>query len=297
MEDDIYLCGWAQSENGFELWLKSRPRVRARGRTYLEAEDALLQTIAEVLSVYHAVLEFVPPLPKSEFDKRYSTPELYVVRGDAGFGADEPRRIPFETKDECAQRVAWYDDFFVAPICRQCGTPGGRRSERPLKLRSVDGRYDGGHVIFAGAFLDVFSETFFMLLTASERQNVQLRLVERERRARKQFFELLGPSGPPLVAVASRQPSGWHCETCGARYFPYFWSDDASIRCFVARADLPQPVPDVFTIGTQPNVSLCMSAGRWSSLVGKRGTRGLISQLVGVVPDEEVIREPSLKPR
>ena len=102
MEEDVYLCGWTESADGFELWVKSRPGIRARGRTYREAESALLDAIAKACGVYFAVLEFSPPLPRSEFDKKYSNPELYIVCGDDRFETDEPRRVMFETEDERA---------------------------------------------------------------------------------------------------------------------------------------------------------------------------------------------------
>jgi hypothetical protein len=297
MEDGIYLCRWKETSEGFELWMKSRPQIRAKGRTYLEAEDAFLATIAEVLGVYHAVLEFVPPLPHSEFDRRYATPELYVVLGDDRFEADEPRRIPFETDDERAQRQAWYDNFFTLACCRTCGFSPGSRNERPLKLRYVSNRYEGGFVYLAGASLHVFSENFLMLLSRAERRPLQFQLVDCLKKTRKQFFELVGPSGPPLVALTTGKVTGWQCTACGARVFGYDYSPDKSIYTFIARADLAQPCPEVFTIGTQPNVLLCMSAQRWADLVGQRGGRGLISRLVGVVPDDEVVRQPNLEPR
>jgi hypothetical protein len=135
------------------------------------------------------------------------------------------------------------------------------------------------------------------LLSSEERKQLQLQLVDRPKRSRKQFFELIGPSGPPIVAVASRKACGWRCEACGARVFGYDYSQDTDIDTFIAGSDLPQPVPQVFTVGIQPNVRFCVTADRWVSLVGLPGTRGLVSRPVGVVPDEEVIRNPDLKPR
>jgi hypothetical protein len=297
MEDDVYLCGWTQSPDGFELWVKARPRIRARGATYLAAEEGLLDAIAKALGVYFAVLEFIPPLPQSEFDKKYSTPELYTICGDDRFETDEPRRVMFETEDERAQREPWYDKFFVAPFCRDCWTPGGPRNESKITLTHVRSSYDGGFVLLANAWLRIFSERFLELLSSVERERLQFRLVDRSKRSRKTFFELIGPCGPPLIALAGRPVKGWRCPTCGARVFGYDYSPDVSISSFIAKSDLPAPLPQIFTIGTQPNVELCVTAQRWATMVDQSGTRGFVSGLLGVVPDDEVVRTPDLELR
>ena len=297
MEDDVYLCGWTQSAEGFELWVRSRPHIRAQGSTYLEAEEAFLEAIIQAGGAYHAVLEFVPPLPRSEFDEKHSRPELFLIAGDDRFETDEPRRIPFETDAECAQRQSWYDAFFVAPCCKVCMMPPGRRNERRLRLTHVRSSYDGGFVLLAGAMLHVFSERFLMLLSKDERQQLQFQLVDRRRKSAKQFFELVGPSGPPFVALAGREVNGWQCSACGTRVFGYEYSPETMIHSFIAHADLPTALPPVFTVGAQPNVSLCVTAERWASLVSRPGTRGLTSRLLGVAPDDETVRIPNLKPR
>jgi len=297
VEYGIYICGWAEIADGFEVWVRSRPHVRARGKTQLEAGEALTVAIATAGGAHFAVLEFVPPLPQSEFDKKYSSPELYQVGGDDSFSTNRPRRIPFETDEERTLRWSWYDEFFVAPCCTTCRQPGGPRSERVLVLTDASIKYDAGVVHLTGPSLRVFSENFLALLSKEERQRLQFRLVKRPRRSRKQFFELIGPSGPPQVAVAGREVQGWQCVSCGARCFGHAYSPDISIGDCIARADLPRPLPSVFTIGTQPDVSLCVTAQRWASLVGQPGTRGCLSRLVGVIPDEDLIRNPELPPR
>ena len=297
MEEDVYLCGWSKSGHGIELWVKSRPHLRSRGRTYSEAEDALLEVIARVCGVHHAVFEFVPPLPKSTFDERYSRPELYTIWGDDRCETDEPRRTPFESEAQRAVRLSWYDTFFVAPCCRDCGMPLGPRSETQLRLTQLNSSYDGGFVTLAGAMLYVFSERFLGLLSNDERERLEFRLVDRPPKSRKKFFELIGPSGPPQVALVGREPRGWRCARCDARVFGYSNSPHVAVTNFIARSDLPDPLPQIFTIGTQPNIELCATAERWAGLVGKRGTRGLISRLLGVVPDAEVVRAPELEVR
>jgi hypothetical protein len=241
------------------------------------------------------VLEFVPPLPQTDFDRAYSAPEFYSICGDDRCEADEPKRIPFEPEHERAAREKWYDGFFDSPCCEICRISQGLRNDRPLNLTYV-GKYDGGFVGFAGSTLRVYSEAFLMLLSAAECSRLRFKRVERNKKARKQYFELIGPAGPPYVAIRNVEFSGWECPSCKARSFGH-WSETSAMTNFVARADLPQPMPEVFTIGPPHSLALCVTADRWAQMVGQRGTRGMVSMPIGVVPDDEVDRAPQLPPR
>lgn len=297
MEEDVYICGWRQLDSEVELWVETRPTIRVTGKDYREAEELLLELIATKLGVHFAALELVPPLPKSDFEKRYSTPKLLTIRGDERFEMYKPGRVMFETPEERSVRQQWYDQFFVAPCCRRCWTAGGPRNETTLKLTHFRGSFDGGFVGLANIMISIYSEEFLNLLSSEERAGLDLRPVELTRQSRKRFFELLGPSGPPLVALAEHPVNGWRCPACGARVFGYQGSQEVSIDSFIAKSDLPSPLPQIFTVGSQPNVELCVTAERWATLVGQAGTRGLISHRVGAAPDNEVVREPDLPPR
>lgn len=233
-------------------------------------------------------------MPQTDFDRRYAQPAIVSLGSNEGYSTNEPKRIPFETPEEREVRESWYDGFFEVPLCRKCHTPQGPRNRRPLHLTWAKG--EGGFVSFQGATLRVFSEDFLMMLSEEEHRRLKFQLVERSKRARKQYFELLGPAGAPNVAIRGLDFTGWHCGLCGTRSFGY-WSEAASMIRFVARADLPDPLPEVFTIGPLHHLELCVTAERWSRMVGQRGTRGIVSMPIGVVPDEEVERAPELPPR
>jgi hypothetical protein len=284
MEHDVYVCGWSETSDGFELLIISRPRIRGYGRNFAEAEQSLLGAILDEGGAIQAVLEFDPPLPQSEVERKYTNPELYTICGDERF----------ETDDERINRESWYDEFFTSPCCRECRVPQGHRNDRQLNFTYIRNNYDGGIVNFAGALMYIFSEQFLKLLSRDEKQHMEFRPVNRTGKARKQYFELAGPSGPPMVAVAGFNMSGWVCETCGFKQFGY-WAEGVSVRDFIADSDLPSPHPEVFTVGVAPNVSLCVTTNRWATMVGKTGTRGFTSQPLGVVADREVIRDPELK--
>jgi hypothetical protein len=295
MEHGVYLCSWSRSPDGFALWVKSRPRIRGEGDTYAEAEERLIEAIQNAGGAAQAVLEFEPPLPKSTLDGKYTTPELYLIGGDDRFETNAARGVGSETVAEREERFKWVDEFFESPICRKCAFASSPRGKKPLLLEYVPRRYDGafGYVGHEGATtLQVLSEAFLDLLTPEERRNLQVRPVEGKARAKK-FFELAGPAGPPFVAVAGLKISGWRCVACDHRTWGY-WLEGMAIHSFIAKADLPSTLSGVFTVGEPPEVHVAATGERWKQLVGRKGTRGFVSHMLGVVPDYELVRHPNL---
>jgi hypothetical protein len=297
MEHNVYLCSWSRSTSGYALWVQARPQIHADGATYREAEERLLAAIQDAGGAMQAVLEFDPPLPKSTLETKYTDPEVLLICGDDRFETDAARPQPFETEAERHERLKGIDVFFQAPVCRKCKYASSPRSEKPLSVTCAPSRYDGafGHVGHeAGTTIQLLSEEFIGLLSPEERRHLEFRPVKRSARARK-FHELIGPSGPPFVAVADMKVSGWRCPQCDHRTWGY-WSEGLSIDSFVARSDLPRSPQGVFTVGVLPEVQLAATAERWHELVGRKGTRGIVSRLLGVVPDREVVRLPELPP-
>ena len=120
MDHSVYLCGWRQSSEGFSLWTTAEPRLHPEAPTYLLAEERLLEAIRGHGGAMQAVLEFDPPLPKSEQESKYSHPELHLICGDDRFETDAPGVAPFETEEQREARLAWLDTFFERPVCRKC---------------------------------------------------------------------------------------------------------------------------------------------------------------------------------
>ncbi|HXC36883.1 MAG TPA: hypothetical protein VNV43_13475 [Candidatus Acidoferrales bacterium] len=295
MEHAVYLCAWSRSRDGYSLWVTSRPKLRANGSTHAEAEERLIRAIQDAGGATHAVLEFDPPLPKSILEAKYAKPEIYLICGDDRFETNVAKGSPFESAAELEERLKGIDAFFQSPICRKCKYSSSPRSDEPLSLSYAPARYDGafGHVGKLGmTTLQLFSGEFLDLLTPQERQYLKLRPVIRKRPARK-FYELLGPAGPPLVAVAGLKISGWRCSKCGHRIWGY-WVEGLSIRTFIAASDLPPFLRGIFTVGIPPEIHLAVTSERWKALVGQKGTRGFTSNLLGVVPEHEVVRVPEL---
>ena len=296
MEHAVYICSWNRSRTGYRLWVKSRPQLCAEGPTYAEAEERFIHAIRETGGAIQAVMEFDPPLPKSALESKYANPEIYRICGDDRFETDIHRACPYATDAEIEEYLGKVGAYYEQPICRKCQRSAGRRSDKPLTLTFAPRQYDGAFGTVGdgpGAFIQVFSEDFLGLLTRTERDHLEFRRVVRSRKARD-FFELIGPAGPPEVAVVGLECAGWRCSRCNYRTWGY-WLKDLSIQSFVARSELPQPLPGVFTVGVPPEVELAVTAKRWKELVGRKGTRGFTSSQIGVVADHEVVRVPELK--
>jgi hypothetical protein len=293
MEHAVYICSWSRSSDGFTLWVKSRPQIRASAPTYAEAEERLIEAIQDTGGAMQAVMEFDPPLPKSILEEKYSTPEIYLIGGDDRFETDAPRWKSPESRQEVEERLRWLDAFYDQPVCRKCKYTSGRRNDKPVTL-TYAGKYDGAFGSFGtdgGPSHQLVSEEFLALLEPDEKRSLQFQPTVRK--GRKKFYELVGPEGPPYVAVAGITISGWRCTQCDHRTWGY-WVEGMAINSFVARSDLSAQSNGVFTVGTFPEIQLAVAAPRWKALLDKKGTRGFASRQIGVVPDHEVVRCPEL---
>ena len=133
-EDAVYICGWSQTEDGFEVWVKVAPDgATARGTTCEAAIETFLDVIIKRGGAYLAPFWKSPPSP-SDFDRRYSQPAIVAISGDERYETDEPKRTWFEPPEERVVRESWYDGLFEVPLCRKCHTPRGARNRRPLHL-------------------------------------------------------------------------------------------------------------------------------------------------------------------
>ena len=293
MEHAVYICSWSRSSDGFALWVKSRPQIRVSAPTYAEAEERLIEAIQDAGGAMQAVMEFDPPLPKSTLEEKYSRPEIYLIGGDDRFETDAPRWNWSESGHDIEERLRWLDAFYDKPVCRKCKYTSGRRNAKPVTL-TYAGKDDGAFGSFGtdgGPNHQLVSEEFLKLLGPDEKRRLEFQPTVRK--GRKRFYELVGPEGPPHVAVAGLKINGWRCTECDHRTWGY-WVESMAISTFVARADLPPQLSGIFTVGTFPEIELAVTASRWREMLSQKGTRGFASRQVGVVPVHEVVRRPEL---
>lgn len=295
MEQNVYICTWKKSNGVFALSVTSRPHICASAPTFSEAEDRLVDAIQRSGGALHAVLEFAPRRPASDFDARFLDPEILLICGDDRFETDAPRRTPFEDPRQLEERLKRLDAFYEAPVCRHCSHTVARRTDKRIKLTYAPVKFDGAFGTLGydgGPNHQLVSEQFLSILTPEEKGRLEFRPAERKRG--RNFFELVGPAGPRFVAVAGMIAHGWSCPTCG--HCKWGHSHEAgSIDCFIARADLQPQLAGLFTVGGFPEIELCVTASRWDELVGKAGTRGFVSRPLGVVPEDAVEHRPQLR--
>lgn len=295
MDNHVYNCGWSNVDDKFKLWLISDPDVRATAKGFKEAEEALRDVIANTCGTKQASIEFIPPLPKSDFDLKYSASDLVLVSGDEGFDANAPRGRAFESDEHRLKRLTWFDQFYEGGICKDCLSPIGPRTRRPLEISSTGNSCDGGFTdSFGRVMIRLFSSSFLQLLSDREKRRLEFRPIEQTKKTRKKYYELAGPNGPPTAYVSGINMSGCECETCGNRSFS-FYAENSAIFNFIADDDLPDPLPEIFTIGRSPEIQLCMSSARWASIVGKKGTGGFTSTPLGVAPATQNERAPEFE--
>lgn len=281
-EEGIFQCSWRQIPNGFELWVQRHPTLRVDGSVFSEAEERLKEVIYASGLATHAVFEFTPLRPLTELERSFTFPRLLNIYGDTGFELiGDQRQNP--------------NELFMGGYCKRCNTALGSRNDTPAILQYAgDGEHGG--MAFARSHLYFYSEEFLGLLTAEERGALKFRQAIRASKRGRAFHELVGPAGLREVAIAGCPLEGWTCSKCGTSCFGSRL-EGTSFTSFVAREDLPEPLPSVFTIFTPGiGIQLCMTAARWAQLVGKRESKGLISSDVGVVDSLLVVRAPKLPP-
>lgn len=280
MEGRVYVCSWKRVGKRYRVWVKSRPRLAAEGDTFTEADEALWSLLITATGDGENSREYEPRAPVHAELEKFLTPALVVVIGD------------------CIVRVQAGGEY-DGPRCETCGYIGGRRTDRALIATDLESGFDAGFVAirqppFAVANRYIFSGEFLELLRPEERKQFTWREVVRPRRAKRAFHELLEAdvTVEPIAITGFPKIGGWRCESCGFRRLPQYVGYDWPSH-WVDGSKLPRQ--SCFAIGAGHDLELCMTAERWRELVGKRGTRGVLSYEVGIAPPDRQDKAPELR--
>lgn len=284
MEGRVYLCSWTKQGDRFRLWVKRQPSVAAEGESFDEANERLWDAICGAYGDGEGVTEFDPPRPADPRSSRYRRAAVVAIHAHSR--AD----------------VASFEPYYVGGFCQDCGVPRGPRNELPLVVDRIEAGGDGAFAVVPLSLsrgrlspsVQLFSEQFVDLLHAAEGAALTWRPVERRQpRARKVFYELVTSTVSIREVGVRGVPSkfgGWRCRACGFADIGmyYFLYTPHSLHNWISVEDLPRPFPTSFTIGKGKGLTLCFSRERWEGMVGKPGTRGLVSAEVGVVDADRV---------
>ena len=282
MEGRVFVCSWKRVGARYRVWVTSRPKLAAEGRTFTEADEALWSAIMTATADGENSREYAPRAPVDAELARFLVPALVVVIGEAIIHVEAGRE-------------------FKGARCTLCGHIDGRRSDEPLVVADLESGVDAGFVNihqrpFAAIRRHIFSSDFLELLRPAERKRFAWRMVERSRRAKRVFYELLDADVAVETVGVSGLPKtgGWRCGRCGFRRFPQYvaWSWPSYWLC---ATDLPRRLPTCFGVRYGHELALGLTAERWRDCVGKRGTRGVLSYEVGVAPPGRCIRAPKLR--
>lgn len=267
-EGAVYRCRWKRVGEGYKLWVLGLPQIKVEAGDLDAGADAINDLMLEHGISSAASLELTPLPPVAETMRRYTKPELYQVWGD----------------QPCYCASVNSEKLLTGTLCTRCNTVSGTRNEVPLVL-DCSIRGDGGSTGDASHSYSLFSEEFLEQLTPVERVSLTFRPIEWL--GRRRFFELVGPTAAECVGVRGKEARGWRCDVCGHRVFSYVHTG-LPMLAFVCRETLPTPLPIIFAISEIGSAHLVMTAKRWEELRDLPRSRGIMSQILGVVPAADV---------
>jgi hypothetical protein len=271
-EGNVYPCQSRKTNDGYEVWVERRPRLRARGETLDEAIEELSSVVCGATGDGEAVFDLLPSASKSD--------EVAYVTLHYNASWDVPR--DFSKTD--------YAALYARGLCKGCCRGIGPRTNKPLPV----GRVETGDLLGPFPHLPkvlVASDRFQNRLTKRERDLLEWRPIDMRGQSRKTYFEVAAKDPMQTVATRSEEFYGWHCPECGLRLF----SAPGYDRTFVATADLPKPIPALFAIDDPHLLTIAIPAARWKAMRGKAGMKGIVTRRLVAVPNREVVRRPRLR--
>jgi hypothetical protein len=272
-EGETYPCTWAKAGKGFRLAVKGRPELVGEGRTFLDARSALAESILLATGDGEPFFQFDKALPKGVLPEGLSDPEILWIGGNDTAVLEKPANL------------------YEGGICTVCGNPAGKRNAKPARLAHLPAaKSDGADASHLGP---MFSQAFLDLLVEAGGPSPEFRPVKAEGRKGKPLFEPAGRPVADLVAAAGFPVEGVQCAKCNARIFHQMISGE--LRLFLAKDDLPDPLPAWFLARSRENLLLCMPGSAWRSIEGKPGTTKVVAIPMGVVPADKAVREPKLQ--
>ncbi|MBI2407829.1 MAG: hypothetical protein HYV19_05990, partial [Gemmatimonadetes bacterium] len=271
------ICSWSHDGERYRVWVRNRPTVCAEHASFEEADIALADAICLAFGDGEGIHEYDRSRPGATDLPGLVTVVASVVGN--GFGTEQN-----------------LDDLYAGGWCPRCLTARGARTAAPLRLSGIDGSSDGG--MCSRSRIVYFSEGFLDLLVPAERDACEWRRIDRPRRTKKVYYELVGSRVALREAVLSPLAEElWHinlaaaagdllppqfCELCGWESpSQYTFRPRGFPLCYVDVAAVPEPVPAAFTVGWY----LCLSLPRWRAMLGKPGARG-IPKREGISPRE-----------
>jgi hypothetical protein len=139
-------------------------------------------------------------IPPTELEKKFISPDIVRLVGNSL--ADSLLNRLSHNWQEYYKEVLTY---FTKGICKKCGSPLGKRNNKPIPIESTG----------------LYNDKKFKFLE-----------VERKR-SRKKYYELLGEIEFVYVGVKGLTAKGWRCNDCSNTFALYEIPDQLSINCYM----------------------------------------------------------------
>jgi hypothetical protein len=264
MEHEIFRVVVRSGAKGVRLTLEDHPRICVAGRTREEAEEALLDRIAEKFGDGEPVLDFC--------DQEEKAPtELWVFRSN--------------------ERVTTLNvaDLYSDGVCERCGVGlGSRKATVQRRVREVI----KGDVAFtsSGPVLGlVLSEKMMdVLKEGGLSQSDFAPVADKQGRV---YGEVLASSARiewvPVKKQVGVRVGAQRCPRCGFSIFGFVHLVDKDIRRFAAKADERELLQGVCIVGTNEPEPVLSSAVR-EAIRKRKELRGFVWGRVGLVTSTEI---------
>ena len=279
-ENRVFACSWKADGDRIRAWVRAIPRIAVDGASFAEADERLYQAIMRATGDGENSREYspLPPAPRTNG-------LLSVLR----FLSPLSHAVALTSAAE-----------LYASVCAQCGYSTGIRNAAPLAVRELPANVDAfraglGRPAGANGRALCVSSEFLDLLDGSANPGLEWREIERPRRARRRFFELVSGRGTGrLVALAGANVDApWQCDTCGLRSPPFHHAPSGEpMKYVVFDSGAVGNQGDWHTVEVLRAPYLMVAREAWGELSGKKGARGIQSYDVGVVDPKRVDPTP-----
>lgn len=264
---------WERTPDGrFRAWVVDRPDVTVTSKSWRDAADRLTDRVDNELHAGEWTADWFPPGP-FEFDARVTVDQTYVKL------IPDERHCPFNDPAT----------LYSERVCPTCATPRGTRTNVRLAtyVESATG-------LAFGRFgeSNLISESAAQLLGTARLGGAELREVDYLKRSRTKYFELVVPDAVPAVAI--KPPAdyfGNKCPTCGYRYFSHRYNGNEYFS-YVSASSIPRDA-DSFWVD-ETSRELCVRQSFWRTVCGNRALRGVITNPLLVIDDDDVEPDPPL---
>jgi hypothetical protein len=284
LEGNTYSARWKKREDKFVVYLDNDKSINGVDIDFETACEDLCLTICDRYSDGEAVLNLLKEAPQPSGVAKYANPALVTL-----------------SWNESAEGETWQKGLFEGGYCSACRAGIGKRTAIPLKVNGLPKGNIGSfnQIMFSPLLL---SEDFLNLLTATEREKLQLQEVDCIKGSTRRFFEVNGPPLLKQVGVKGgkyNSLSSWQCKSCGHKSFSCThpeMPENYKYTDFLSKSDLPNESDEAFVIEDKLGRKIiCMPLRRWQQLNNHKKAKGVLADRIYVLPKEQVDREPSVR--